>query len=290
MITTSTSKHNTYRTGVALLLLSAVVFSSAGIFTKYVAADGWNVIFWRGLSAAIITFGFAIAAGKFRAELRAFDLTAVFAVVLMGTASAAFISSFKHTSVANVALLWACAPFVAALQSWLFLREAPTKRVLACSTLALVGVAITLSSSFGSGNLFGDMLALIMVILMAGTMVLYRARPGLPTMTPTALSSVMLLPVAAWFTPPSAASVADISVLILFGLVFAIASVLLIEGAKWVPSAQAALLGALETPLAPIWAFLILSEKPTMATLIGGGVIMTAIILSQRGTRNRETL
>jgi drug/metabolite transporter (DMT)-like permease len=285
MITATLPQQRTYQTGVVLVLLSAIVFSTAGIFTKYVAADGWNVIFWRGLSAAIITFGFAIAAGKLRAELRAFDLTAVFAVLIMATASAAFISSFKHTSVANVALLWASAPFVAALLSWVFLREAPTKRVMMCSALALLGVAVTVGSSVGTGSFFGNMLALIMVVLMAGTMVLYRARPGLPTMTPTALSSVVLLPVAAWITPPSAASGFDISVLILFGLVFAVASVLMIEGAKWVPSAQAALLGALETPLAPLWAFLILAERPAMATLAGGAVIMTAIILSQTGPR-----
>lgn len=132
------------------------------------------------------------------------------------------------------------------------------------------------------------MLALWMTVMMAGMMVLYRAWPDTPTKLPAALSSLILLPFAVWFSKPSEVSGLEISVLIAFGLVFAAASVLLAEGARLVPSAKAALVSALETPLAPIWAILILAEWPPLTTVTGGAIIMVAVIASQK-YRNRQS-
>ena len=69
--------------------------------------------------------------------------------------------------------------------------------------------------------------------------------------------------------------------LIWFGLVFAVASVTLMEGAKRISAAQTALLSVLETPLAPILALLILAEMPATTSLIGGGMIFCAVIWAQ---------
>ncbi|MEM9270843.1 MAG: EamA family transporter, partial [Pseudomonadota bacterium] len=65
-----------------------------------------------------------------------------------------------------------------------------------------------------------------------------------------------------------------------FGLFHAIASVTLAEGAKRVPAGQTALLGALETPLAPLLAFLILTESPSQTTLLGGAIVLAAVLIT----------
>ena len=70
-----------------------------------------------------------------------------------------------------------------------------------------------------------------------------------------------------------------------FGLLFAIASVTLAEGAKRVPSGQTALISALETPLAPLLAFIIFLEVPTAATVIGGAAVLFGVLLSIRVER-----
>lgn len=115
---------------------------------------------------------------------------------------------------------------------------------------------------------------------MATIMVIYRKYPQTPGAGPSALQSILLLPVAAVLGQPFAVAPVEIAILAAFGLLFAIASVTLAEGSKRVPSVQAALLGALETPLAPILAFLVLAEVPAMATVLGGAIVLGAVLLS----------
>ncbi|MEP5152814.1 DMT family transporter, partial [Planktotalea sp.] len=276
-----TDTFQTRRVGVIILLLSAVTFSCAGIFTKAVSADAWSVIFWRGLSSAIFALVFLALRSKVREEWAWFGWPAVIATVLMASGTAAFIPAFKLTSVANVALIWATAPFVTAFLAWLAIRERPERIVVLCSGFALIGVAITVSGSFGSSTLMGDLLAFWMTLMMALTMVLYRMWPDTPTVLPTAFSSLVLL-VPAWLlSEPLHVTQIEVGVLIVFGLVFAVAAIALVEGARRVPAAQAALISILETPLAPIWALLILSEVPSFEALIGGVIIIVAVFISQ---------
>jgi drug/metabolite transporter (DMT)-like permease len=130
-------------------------------------------------------------------------------------------------------------------------------------------------------QLTGDALALFMTLMMAGTMVVYRARPGTTAALPAALSSIALLPFAAVFGQPFDTPASELPVLVLFGLVFALASVTLSEGARRMPPAETALLSALEVPLAPILAWAVLSEIPSLRILGGGAVIFLAVIWSQ---------
>jgi drug/metabolite transporter (DMT)-like permease len=96
------------------------------------------------------------------------------------------------------------------------------------------------------------------------------------------LSSILLLPFAVIFGNPFDIEPSEIYVLSAFGLLFAIASVTLAEGAKRVPSGQTALLSTLETPLAPVFAFLLFTEIPNIATFLGGSVVLIAVLFSIR--------
>lgn len=277
-----------HSTGVTLVVISAIVFSFAGIFTKSVSADAWSIIFWRGLSAAGFTLSYLALRGQLRAEISAFGRPAL-AIALLGAAgTAAFIPAFKLSSVAHVALIYASAPFWAAGLAWVFLKEPPNRHVMLASLAALAGVAIILAGSLGAPSLIGDGLALIMTLMMAGVMVVYRARPKTTAALPAAVSSIILLPVALIFGDHAAPMITELPVLIAFGLVFAIAAVTLSEGARRLPPAETALLSALEVPLAPILAWLLLSEMPTARTFAGGGLICVAIVLSQISTRSRH--
>lgn len=277
----STAPSNQRAQGVLLIVLSALVFSSAGIFAKGVQTDAWGIIFWRGLAAAGFTVFYLILRGDLRREIAAFGGPALAVTVISSLGTAAFIPAFKLTSVANVVLIYAAAPFVAAVLSWAFIAEPPTRRILISSVIAFGGVCLIVGGSVGSGSLAGDALALWMTLMMAGIMVIYRRYPNTTAALPAALSSVLLLPVALIFGSPMAATSADMPLLILFGLVFAVASVTLAEGARRLPAPETALLSALETPLAPLLALLILSEIPASTTMAGGGVILAAVLWSQ---------
>lgn len=270
-----------HRTGVSLVIVSAVVFSTAGVFTNGVVTDAWGVIFWRGLAAACFTLMYMAVRGTLADEIQVFGKPALLVAGLMAAGTAAFIPAFKLSSVANVALIYAAAPFVAAGLSWVFIREAPARLVVIASLAAFLGVLIIVSGSLGETRLLGDGLAFFMTLMMAGTMVVYRAKPNTTAALPAALSSVALLPVAAIFGRPLEVPVSELPILVLFGLVFAVASVTLSEGARRLPSAETALLSALEVPLAPLLAWVVLSETPSQRVLGGGAIIFLAVLWSQ---------
>lgn len=267
--------------GVALVVLSAIVFSSAGTFTKGVDTGADGVIFWRGLAAAGFTVAYLGVTGRLRSEWARFGRAAVVATVLMSVGTAAFLPAFKLTSVANVALIWAAAPLLSAAMAWAALGEVPTGRVLLASLAAVLGVGVIVSGSLKQGSLIGDGLALVMTIMMAATMVVYRARPDTPAALPAAVSSVLLM-IGVWLVAdPMGVVAGEMPILVLFGLVFAVASVTMLEGARRLPASETALIGALETPLAPVLALLVIGEVPSLQTCIGGTIIFAAVLWSQ---------
>ena len=149
------------------------------------------------------------------------------------------------------------------------------------SIAALFGVLLIVGGSLGGVHLSGDLLALWMTLMMAVIMVIYRRYPRTPAAGPAVWSSLFLLPFGLYFSDPFAAPINEIVIMATFGLVFAIASVTLAEGARRLPPAEAALISAAETPLAPIWAWLLFAELPPVFTIAGGAVILLAVFGSQ---------
>jgi len=122
----------------------------------------------------------------------------------------------------------------------------------------------------------------LMTTAMAAIIVIYRKYPDTPGPGPAVLQSVFLLPVAAMLGNPFDVARTEVYILAAFGLLFAIASVTLAEGAKRVPFGQTALLSCLETPLAPVFAFMLFTEIPSTATFLGGSVVLYAVLFSIR--------
>ncbi len=271
-----------YSIGVLLLVAAAVTYSTAGIFTKGVVAGAWAVIFWRGLFAAAFTTGWTVSRGSFRHNFLCLGTSGWVVGIVGAVGTAAFIPAFKLTSIANVSLIYAIAPLIAALGAWFAIGERITARTMIGAVCALLGVGIIVSGSIGQISLQGDALALVMTTAMATIMVIYRKYPHTPGAGPAVLQSIFLLPPAFVLGAPFQTDLFEIFVLAAFGLLFAIASVTLAEGAKRVPSGQTALLSALETPLAPVLAFLVFAQVPSLTTFLGGLIVLIAVLFSIR--------
>lgn len=267
--------------GVTLVVSSAVVFSTAGIFTKGVGVAAWDIIFWRGIFASAFTIAYTLWRGSFRREFLEMGKSgwAAGAVGALGTAS--FIPAFKFTTVANVSLIYAATPLLAAALSWLWMGERPTKSVLAGCVITLIGVGLIVGGSLGSINLKGDLLACCMALAMAVMFVIYRRYPETPAAGPAVWSSLLLLPLALVFGVPFADGSGQIGILAVFGLAFALASVTLGEGARRLPAPETALLSLLEVALAPVLAWVFFLETPKLNTFAGGILILAAIAGSQ---------
>jgi len=275
------NKYGSHTIGVILVIISAIVFSTAGIFTKGVSANSWEIIFWRGVFAAGFTFAYIIWRRSVRREFFQMGKSGLAVGIINATGTAAFIPALKLTTMANVALIYASAPLLAALLAWLWIGEKLSIKIAIGCVLSFTGVGIIFSGSIGSINLSGDLLALWMTCVLATIMVIYRRYPDTPAAGPAALSSLILIPVALVLGLPFEVPTHEIMALAGFGLVFAIASVTLAEGAKRLTAGETGLLSALETPLAPIFGWLIFMEIPSTASFVGGGLILIAVIGTQ---------
>lgn len=276
---------NSRAVGVLLVLVSAVIFSSAGLFVKSVNSGSWDIIFWRGLFAALFTAVYVFYKRAHKREFSCMGRPGLAAAVMGALGTMAFIPAFKLTTIANVSLIYAASPFIAAAIMWVWVREKPSQATVFASLVAFGGVFVIVLASIGHMHLKGDLLALWMTIAMSSVLCIYRRYPNTPAAGPAVLMSLFLVPVAFLFTDPFQVPAGEMITLACFGLVFSMASVTLAEGAKRLPAAETALLSALETPLAPLWAWFLFSEVPAGPTFIGGTIVLLAVYGSQMFNR-----
>jgi drug/metabolite transporter (DMT)-like permease len=284
MIETATQR----RTGIALILAAAVAWSTAPFFTRLLALlDSWTILFWRGLSGAtVITVVLVLTQG--RAGLR--DFTGMgkngwLVAVLSTLGMISFIPSLQLTSVSNVAIIIATGPFVAAGLAWIWLREVPGLRTLLASLVALCGAVIIVGNTSGGADVLGIALACFTTFVIAAMTVAVRRHKDTPMVAAAALSnllgSIVSIPFAHGITSVSAT---DLVTLALFGfLQVGLGLSLFMLGSRLLPSGQATLIATLETPLMPFWVWLAFQETPTARALIGGALVMGAVVADIAG-------
>jgi len=265
--------------GIVLVSASAVAFALTGVLTKSIQADPLTITCWRGLVGSIL-IGIYVLWRRRRSggrESLRLGWRGWLLAVEGAAASIAFIAAFKFTYVANVAVIYATSPFIAALLAFLLVREKFRPQTMVAAAVSLCGVAIMVSAGLGSGHLLGDGLALLMTAGSALYMVMVRAFRDSPVVWAGAVSAFLLF-VLGWFvTDPLAISARDMVLLAVFGCSFALAAILWTEGSRLIPAAEAGLLGSAEAPFAILFAFLFLGEMPPLASVVGGAIVLCAV-------------
>jgi drug/metabolite transporter (DMT)-like permease len=268
--------------GVLLIILSCVAYSSAGFFTRLIHLDSWTVLFWRGLFAGLMILCLIVVQerrGTITA-IRAIGYPGLAAALCSTTATIFYLNALRHTSVADVAVLFATAPFVTAGLGWLWLGVREARSTLAVCFVALCGVGIMVSGAAADGHLFGDFLALGMTTCMAVMMLIIRRHQEI-SMLPAACLSAFACPLVVWpLASPFSVGAGDLANLFLFGTAqFGLGLVLLTMGGRWVSATENALLNTIETPLAVAWVWICFAETPSDAAVVGGIIVMTAVVI-----------
>lgn len=266
--------------GAALVIASAVVYSLAGVLTKAIQADVWTIACWRGFVGGLLVIAYVTWLERRRPTGRAFRLGwRGWVLASVGSlASLAFIASFKLTYVANVAIIYSTAPFLAAALAWLAMREGFRLQTAFAALVSVVGIAVVFAGSLGTGNALGDGLALLMTFGSALYMVLIRRFSDTPVVLAGGVSALQLFVVGCLVVDPFAVTRHDALLLGLFGLAFAIALVLWTEGTRLIPAAESGFLGTAETPFAMLLAWLVLAELPPPQSFLGAGIVLAAVI------------
>lgn len=272
------------RVGYILVFLSALVWSFGGALARFLEAnDSWTVVFWRSTWAAVFLLGFMFWRDGVRGTLvlfRAMGVPGTAVALCFAVASTSFVVALQYTTVANVVLMQAGVPLIAALMSWLIFRESIALPTWIAIGAVIAGVAIMVSESFtGEVSPIGDGLALLIALVFSTATVITR-RYAHVRMTPaTCLGTMIAAVFAATQVSTFATNGIDAVLLFAFGaLNLGLGLACFASGARLIPAAFAALLGTLETVLSPVWVWLVHDEVPSTRTIIGGVVIFLALL------------
>ncbi len=284
-----TSARRDYQYGLLLVIAAAIAWSTSGLFTRLLSVDTATILFWRGLFGALGTWlAVALIPGTGGiSTFRQIDKPGFAYATLTALSMLLFISALRNTTVAHVAIITAIVPFVAAYLGWAILRDAPRPSAIISSAAALVGVAIIAGIST-EGSAFGDVLACLMALCMAGMILISRRFGNIPALPATCLASAVSAAATLPFATLATVTTQDLSILALFALVNQILGFgLFALGARLLPPMETALIIALDAPLAPFWVWIVFAETPSDATLVGGAIVLAAVIGHIRWTNRR---
>jgi drug/metabolite transporter (DMT)-like permease len=278
------------RRGQVYVALAAIAWSSGGVLQRQLTLDTATQVAGRAVFAglSLLVYVAVVERGRVLEACRSVGLAGVGVAVSMAVASGGFIAALNLTTVARVLFILALAPVLAAVLAWLILGEPIGRRTTFALAMALAGVAVMVGGP-GGGNLAGDALALLVALGFAVALVITRHRHDVSMAPATILSQALLILVFAPFATPGEIGGEDTIWLALLGAgQIGLGLVLLTIGARLIPAAQVALITLLEIVLGPIWVWIALGERPDNATLIGGAIVIAAIVVQARGDREPD--
>ena len=269
--------------GRVFVALAAVAWSTAGLFQRELSVGTATQVAGRAVFAALGLLAYIAAAERSAivGAFRAIGSGGLAVVALLATSSASFIAALNHASVANVLFMQALAPILAAVLGTL-IGDPVSRRTWAAMLIALVGVA-AMAGGPGHPTALGLGLSLLMTVSFAATLVITRHRRDVSMAPATFLSQLVVLVVFAPFASAGSVSGADVGLLAAFGITqIGLGFVFLTIGARLLPAGEVALITLLEIVLGPLWVWAALSERPSAATLLGGAIVLGAVVLAAR--------
>ena len=269
-----------YQLGLLFVTISAIAWSTAGFFTRLIPLDSFTMLAWRGIfgSLSLLIVIIAMNGRNTLHEFLRIGKPECIYIALTVVGMIMFITSLGHTSVAHGAVIYATIPFLAAFLGWMFLGEIPGRSAIVSSVVAISGVLLMVG--FGSdGGLLGDILAFGMTLSMALSIIVMRKNPSMSATPAACLGAVISIFICWPLGTPLEVTGLQIFQMALFGMVnSAVGLAFFAWGSRKIPAVETALIGALDTPLAPLWVWLAFNEKPGVNTIIGGSIVFAAVI------------
>ena len=269
---------------VALMIAAPVLWSSAGVVTRHLErAEPFEQVFWRSLFA----FGFVFAYLVVRkahpwGSVRAAGLPGLVSGLMWAIMFTAFLFALSLTTTANALVVMSVAPLLTAVFSKIFLKDPVPVRTMLAAGAAALGIAWMFSSDL-SAHYAGMAIAFMIPVAAAINVVVLRASHANLDLVPAvmlggAISCLIALP----FALPFSATTKDVLLLAFLGITqLGLPCMLLVVAARTLLAPEIALLSLLEVVLGPLWVWLLAGEEPGRATLVGGSVVLAALVLNE---------
>jgi drug/metabolite transporter (DMT)-like permease len=190
-------------TGALLVLGSAIVWSFGGAIARFISVgDSWTIVFWRAAWGALFLIAFLVLRDGLHGTIKLFrkmGLPGVAVALCFATASTSFIIALSFTTVANILLIQAGVPLIAALLSWLIFREQVITATWIAIAAVILGVAVMVSDSLDTRvSLIGNALSVLISIAFALATVFIRHYSNVRMTPACCLGAIISASVAAW--------------------------------------------------------------------------------------------
>ncbi len=284
---------------IAFVLSAVLLWSTGGLFIKFTTLDAFTVNLGRSLFAAI-----TVAVFTYRKGLRLDRFTLLSSLMYAGTLSC-FVYANKTTTAANAIFLQYTAPVYILILAPFILKEKFRATDLITVVVCLAGMSLFFLEPQNAANklaanvYLGNIAALASGVFFGVYFILLRhprslsiENPALSVFYGNILIVLLMLPLV-WSNSPLQFNYKDVSAILFLGIFqIGIAYILFTKGiAEGVRSLDASIIGFVEPLLNPIWVFLFLGEQPSKWALVGGLVIIAAVVFHTiKSSREKSVL
>ena len=269
--------------GPFLVFLGAVSLSFGGLIVKsFEGSTLWQILFWRSFFFIIVISIFLLISYKktvFSALYKS-GLPGLVGGVILSIGFASYVFAMYETTVANANFIIQTQTLFLAIFGYVFLKEKISKLTFTCIVIAVFGILLMLGGSVSPGQMTGNLVAFIMPISFAILILIVRKFPEVDMIPLQLVAGIFATLIGLAMSPTIIISSNDIFLGFLagffqvgFGFIF------ITIGARSTPSAFVGIIMLTEAVLGPLWAWLFVNENPPISVLIGGSIVITAVVI-----------
>ncbi len=275
---------------ILVVLIAGLFWSFGPLVVRYIdnaELVAWQYLFFRGSVIFLVLniYLFFSEGEKFINNYNKIGLSGLIGGISLGVANISFILSITNTTAAVTMIMLAAQPFLAAILAYIFLKEKISKTTLIAIIIAAAGIIFMSFDSLGEGTLFGLINGLLSSLGFAGFTVSLRWRKNTPKFTTVAIAGIFCASLAIILliinNDDIFISLKDSSLSALHGFLVCSGLILFSSKSKYLPATDLTLLCMTEVIGGIFWVWLPLfgiNETPSVNTLVGGAIILSAII------------
>jgi len=269
--------------GPLLIFFGALSLSFGGLIVKsFEGATLWQILFWRSLffSLTVLTFLIITYKSKVLKSFHDSGLPGFIGGLILSIGFCGYVFAMYNTTVANTNFIISLQILFLAIFGFFFLKEKINLITFISIILAMSGVLLMVGNSLSPGELSGNLAAFTMPITFAVLIMIVRKFPSVDMVPAQFVAGVSSCLIGLSLSPTIMISPHDIFLGFLAGFFqIGFGFIFITIGARTTPSAMVGIIMLSESVLGPIWAFLFVSEIPSLYGLIGGAIILFAVLL-----------
>jgi len=269
--------------GPILIFMGALSLSFGGLIVKsFEGATLWQILFWRSIFFSLTILAFLIITYKKKLFNSFYEsgLPGFIGGVVLSFGFCGYVVAMYSTTVANTNFIISLQILFLAIFGYFFLKEKISSITLLSIVLAITGVLIMVGNSLGPGEMTGNLAAFSMPITFAVLIMIVRKFPSVDMVPAQFVAGICCCLIGYVLSNKLMISYHDIFLGFLAGFFQVGFGFIFIRiGARTTPSAMVGIIMLSESVLGPVWAFLFASERPSMFSLIGGAIILLAVLI-----------